>query len=122
MELFQNFSRGWIIWAQVLKWVCEDTGCGVYTNTNMPPRFVAQSSYEKASQMHVSPVPDVVTCVFILSRRACPDDVVLWAAAAHVAAQNGATFWSNVASIQLTQCMCPLFRVLERGGMETEQV
>ena len=53
--------------------------------------FIAQSSYEKAAKMRITPTPDVVTCVFMLFCRICPDNVVLWApAAAHTAAEDGA--------------------------------
>src|SRR6266566_4061364 len=63
-------------------------------------RFIAQSSYEKAARMRVSPTPDVVTRVFMLFRGVRPDDLALWApAAARAAAEDGATFWSNVVGV-----------------------
>jgi hypothetical protein len=85
-------------------------------------RFITQSSYEKAAQMRVSPTPDVVTRVFMLFRGVHSDDVVLWApAASRAAADDGATFWSNVVGVDALRASDPtLFRVLEWGGMEIE--
>jgi hypothetical protein len=85
-------------------------------------RFIAQSSYEKAAQMRVSPMPDIVTRVFMLFRAVRPDDVALWApAAARAAGEDGATFWSNVVGVDAVRASDrTLFRVLEWGGMELE--
>jgi hypothetical protein len=85
-------------------------------------RFIAQSSYEKAARMRVSPTPDVVTRVFMLFRGVRSDDVVLWAAAAaRAAAEDGTTFWSNVVGVDAVRASDrSLFRVLEWGGMEVE--
>jgi hypothetical protein len=85
-------------------------------------RFIAQSSYEKAARMRVSPTPDVVTRVFMLFRGVRSDDVVLWApAAVRAAAEDGATFWSNVVGVDAVRASDrTLFRVLEWGGMEVE--
>ncbi|KAF8488208.1 ubiquitin family protein [Russula emetica] len=85
-------------------------------------RFIAQSSYEKAAQMRVLPTPDVVTRVFMLFRGVHSDDVGLWApAATRAAAEDGATFWSNVVGVDAVRASDrTLFRVLEWGGMEVE--
>ena len=85
-------------------------------------RFVAQSSYEKAAQMRVSPTPDVVTRVFMLFRGVRTDDVPLWEpAAARANAEDGATFWSDVVGVDAVRASDrSLFRVLEWGGMEVE--
>ena len=85
-------------------------------------RFVAQSSYEKAARMRVSPTPDVVTRVFMLFRGVRQDDVLLWSpAAARAVAEDGATFWSNVVGVDAVRASDrTLFRVLEWGGMEIE--
>ncbi|KAF8495735.1 hypothetical protein F5888DRAFT_1794849 [Russula emetica] len=66
--------------------------------------FIAQSSYEKAAQMCISPTPDVVTRVFMLFRRR---DVL--------------GIWLNVVGVDAV-CASDrmLFRVLEWGGMELE--
>ena len=85
-------------------------------------RFIAQSSYEKAARMRISPTPDVVNRVFMLFRGVRPDDVGLWApAAARAAADDGATFWSNIVGVDAVRASDRnLFRVLEWGGMEVE--
>jgi hypothetical protein len=83
-------------------------------------RFITQSSYEKAARIYVSPTPDVVTRVFMLFRGVRSDDVGFWApAAARMAAEDGATFWSNVVGVDAVRASDrTLFRVLEWGGME----
>jgi hypothetical protein len=85
-------------------------------------RFIAQSSYEKAARMRVSPTPDVVTRVFMLFRGVRLDDVALWApASARAAAEDSATFWSNVVGVDPVGASdLTLFRVLEWGGLEVE--
>jgi hypothetical protein len=85
-------------------------------------RFITQSSYEKAARMRISPMPDVVTRVFMLFRGVRADDVGLWAAAsARAAAEDGATFWSDVVGVDPVRASDrTLFRVLEWGGMEAE--
>jgi hypothetical protein len=68
--------------------------------------YIAQSSYEKAARMCISPTPDVV---------------ILWVlVAARVAAEDGATFWSNVVGIDVRVSDRTLFRVLEMGWNEYE--
>jgi len=84
--------------------------------------FIVQSSYEKAAQMCFSPTPDVVTRVFMLFRGVHSNNVGLWVpAATRMAAEDGATFWLNVISVDAV-CASDrmLFRVLEWGGMEVE--
>jgi ubiquitin C len=85
-------------------------------------RFVAQSSYEKAAQMRISPTPDVVTRVFMLFRGVSPDDLGFWApAAARATAEDGATFWTEIVGVDAMRASDrTLFRVLEWGGMEVE--
>ena len=72
--------------------------------------------------MRISPTPGVVTRVFMLFRGVRPEDVAFWApAAARAAADDGATFWSNVVGIDAVRTSDrTLFRVLEWGGMEVE--
>ena len=85
-------------------------------------RFLAQSSYEQAAQMRVSPAPDVVTRVFMLFRGVAADDLGLWEqAAARATAEDGATFWPWVVGVDLVRASDRgLFRVLEWGGMEVK--
>jgi len=70
--------------------------------------------------MRVSPVPDVVTRVFMLFRGVAKDDLGLWSqAVARATAEDGATFWTQVVGIDAGRASdCGLFRVLEWGGME----
>jgi len=72
--------------------------------------------------MHISPVPDVVTRVFMLFCGVSPGDLGIWApAAARVAAEDGATFWAQVVGIDPVRASDRgLFRVLEWGGMEVK--
>ena len=72
--------------------------------------------------MCVSPAPDVITRVFMLFRGVAPGDLGFWEqAAARVAAEDGATFWTNVVGIDSARASDPrLFRVLEWGGMEVK--
>ncbi|KAI0262264.1 hypothetical protein BGY98DRAFT_1050617 [Russula aff. rugulosa BPL654] len=50
--------------------------------------------------MRISPPPDIITRVFMLFCGVRPDDVGLWVpAAARAAADDGATFWSNVVGV-----------------------
>ncbi|KAI0298108.1 hypothetical protein B0F90DRAFT_1810951 [Multifurca ochricompacta] len=66
-------------------------------------RFIAQESYEKAARMRISPVPDVVTRVFMLARA------------------DNATFWAGVVGVNVARASDRgLFRVLEWGGMEVK--
>ena len=84
--------------------------------------FLAQASYEKAAQMQISPVPDVVTRVFMLFCGVSPGDLGHWApAAARVAAEDGTTFWAQVVGVNSVRASdLGLFRVLEWGGMEVK--
>jgi len=70
--------------------------------------------------MRVSPVPDVVTRVFMLFRGVAKDDLGLWCqAAARATAEDGATFWAQVVGVDTVRAWDGgLFRVLEWGGME----
>jgi hypothetical protein len=72
--------------------------------------------------MHISPVPDVVTRIFMLFCGVCSDDVGLWAqAAARATEEDGATFWTKVVGVDVARVSDrTLFRVLEWGGMEVE--
>jgi len=83
-------------------------------------RFLPQASYEKAAQMRISPMPDVVTRVFMLFQGVAEDDLGVWSqAAARATAGDGATFWAQIVGVDAVRaCDGGLFRVLEWGGME----
>jgi len=70
--------------------------------------------------MRVSPVPDVVTRVFMLFRGVAKGDLGVWSqAVARATAEDGATFWTQVVGVDVVRaCDGGLFRVLEWGGME----
>ena len=72
--------------------------------------------------MQISPVPDVVTRVFMLFCGVSPGDLGHWtAAAARAAAEDGATFWAQVVGVNSVRASdLGLFRVLEWGGMEVK--
>jgi hypothetical protein len=121
VELFQNSSWGLVILGTDGRtrryWLPS-----LLKHEYVALRFIAQSSYEKAARMRVSPTPDVVTRIFMLFRGVRPDDVELWApAAARAAAEDSATFWSNVVGVDAVRASdLTLFRVLEWGGLEVE--
>jgi hypothetical protein len=85
-------------------------------------RFLSQASYEQAARMRISPVPDVVTRVFMLFRGVAPSDMGLWEQAATRATaveDGGAALWARVVGVDSVRASDPaLFRVLEWGGME----
>jgi len=87
-------------------------------------RFLSQASYEQAARMRISPVPDVVTRVFMLFRGVAPSDLGLWeqaATRATAAEDRGATFWARVVGVDSVRASDrALFRVLEWGGMEVK--
>jgi hypothetical protein len=74
--------------------------------------------------MRISPVPDVVTRVFMLFHSVAPSDLGLWkqAAARATAAEDGsATFRARVVGVDSVRASdCALFRVSEWGGMEVK--
>ena len=72
--------------------------------------------------MRISPMPDVVTRIFMLFRGVRPDDVGHWEpAATRATAEDGASFWSDVVGVDTVRASDrTLFRVLEWGGMEVE--
>jgi len=51
------------------------------------------ASYEQAAKMHVSPVPDLITRIFMLFLGIAPGDLGLWEqAVARVITEDGTTF------------------------------
>jgi len=81
-------------------------------------RFLPQSVYEQAAPLKISPVPDVITRVFMLFTGVDEELLPQWPQAQERACHS-ADFWKDVAGVD---CMCSLdeslFRVLEWGGME----
>ncbi|EJD48454.1 hypothetical protein AURDEDRAFT_85731 [Auricularia subglabra TFB-10046 SS5] len=76
-------------------------------------RFLPQEEYEPAAPLKVTPVPDIVTRVFMLFRGVDPDPPLLeWST--HLP-----TDWASIIGVDTARALEPsLFRVLEWGGME----
>lgn len=79
-------------------------------------RFLPQADYEAAAQLRVTPVPDVVTRVFMLFRGISEEDLPLWRALA-----TPEIAWPLVVGVDAARARDEsLFRVLEWGGMEVK--
>ncbi|KAF5371803.1 hypothetical protein D9758_003454 [Tetrapyrgos nigripes] len=84
-------------------------------------RFLNQSAYERAAPLDVSPKPDVVTRIFMLSRGILEEDIENWAEAMDRATED-VTRWQDIVGVDESKMLDPkLFRVLEWGGMEIKQ-
>jgi hypothetical protein len=72
--------------------------------------------------MRVSPVPDIITRVFMLFRGVRLDNVGVWASVvARATVEDGAAFWMKVVCVDAVRASDhTLFRVLEWGGIEVE--
>lgn len=81
--------------------------------------FIPQDAYEQAAQLRITPVPDVVTRVFMLFRGVAVGELGLWAKARARAAVADGAFWADVVGVNAARAAdSRLFRVLEWGGME----
>ncbi|KAI5831446.1 hypothetical protein K523DRAFT_269933 [Schizophyllum commune Tattone D] len=81
-------------------------------------RFVEQAAYERAAPLDITPVPDVVTRVFMLFRGVADAELNAWPAA-QLRAKEPALRWQDVVGVQLATTLdTSLFRVIEWGGME----
>lgn len=87
-------------------------------HTHIALRFVPQAAYECAAPLNISPVPDVITRVFMLFKGVSLENLELWPEAqARVA--NNVEMWREVVGVDVEKASNPgLFRVLEWGGME----
>ncbi|KAF8264817.1 hypothetical protein EI94DRAFT_1737581 [Lactarius quietus] len=85
-------------------------------------RFITQDAYERAASLSITPVPDIVTRVFMLFRGVPASDLELWeAASARAAAADGMTLWKDIVGVDAARAAdSGLFRVLEWGGMEVQ--
>lgn len=69
--------------------------------------------------MDITPVPDVVTRVFMLFRGIEEEDLEKWAQAKMRADYSDVSFWTNIIGIDVEKASNEsLYRVLEWGGME----
>ncbi|KAI0088381.1 hypothetical protein BDY19DRAFT_994282 [Irpex rosettiformis] len=81
-------------------------------------KFLSHKSYESAAPMTVSPIPDVVTRVFMLFRGIEENNLVDWEDA-HARATADVSFWTEVVGVSVDKASdVGLYRVLEWGGME----
>ncbi|KZV82373.1 hypothetical protein EXIGLDRAFT_627164 [Exidia glandulosa HHB12029] len=79
-------------------------------------RFLPQAAYEGAAPMDVTPVPDVMTRVFMLFRGIPKEDVDIWTSSS---IERDPAIWRDVVGVDTARATDEgLFRVLEWGGME----
>ncbi|KAF8594412.1 ubiquitin-domain-containing protein [Ceratobasidium sp. AG-I] len=87
---------------------------------NIALRFLPQSEYEAAAPLNVSPVPDVVTRVFMLFQGVDEDQLEHWSTA-RGRANESTNMWRSVVGVNVERALdAGLFRVLEWGGMEVK--
>ncbi|KAJ7866237.1 hypothetical protein B0H14DRAFT_3107391 [Mycena olivaceomarginata] len=80
-------------------------------------RFVPQAAYKAAAILDFKPVPDVVTCVFMLFKGIADDALGDWREAKST--ENDVERWRKVVGVDVDRVLdTALFRVLEWGGME----
>ncbi|KAI0826000.1 hypothetical protein BC629DRAFT_41264 [Irpex lacteus] len=81
-------------------------------------QFLPQKSYEAAAPMTISPVPDVVTRVFMLFRGVEEKDLGAWEAGSSCAVCEP-SFWQETVGVDIAKASdVNQYRVLEWGGME----
>lgn len=84
-------------------------------------RFLPQPVYEQAAPLKISPVPDVITRIFMLFIGVDKELLSQWPQAQERACHS-VDFWKDVAGVDCTRSLDEsLFRVLEWGGMEVLQ-
>jgi len=82
-------------------------------------RFLPQEAYEAAALMEVTPLPDVVTRIFMVARGIDNEEVQReeWAEASLRASQP-VEIWQGIVGMCLESALdSTVFRVLEWGGM-----
>ncbi|KIO32144.1 hypothetical protein M407DRAFT_67179 [Tulasnella calospora MUT 4182] len=83
-------------------------------------RFVPQVEYEAAAPLEVSPLPDVVTRIFMVFQGISADRLEGWQKA-RGRGPEPIDFWKGIVGTDETRQRDPsLFRVLEWGGMEIQ--
>jgi len=83
-------------------------------------RFLPQRAYEQAAKLDVTPVPDVVTRVFMLFRGIREGEIDEWRAAGNDENLKPEE-WKDVVGVDVERASNKsLFRVLEWGGMEVK--
>ncbi|KAF8603245.1 hypothetical protein BDV93DRAFT_442837 [Ceratobasidium sp. AG-I] len=83
-------------------------------------RFVPQNEYETAAPINISPVPDVITRVFMIFQGVNEADLERWMPA-QARATHDPKIWREVVGVNVEKSAdSSLFRVLEWGGMEVK--
>ncbi|EJF58375.1 ubiquitin-domain-containing protein [Dichomitus squalens LYAD-421 SS1] len=78
-------------------------------------RFLPQDAYERAAELEVTPLPDVITRVFMLFGGVEAEEVELWSEAME---QVGKVDWVDIVGVKSGAWDERVFRVLEWGAME----
>ncbi|TBU28000.1 ubiquitin-domain-containing protein [Dichomitus squalens] len=78
-------------------------------------RFLPQDAYERAAELEVTPLPDVITRVFMLFRGVEAEEVGLWS---EVMERVGKVDWVDIVGVESGAWDERVFRVLEWGAME----
>ncbi|CAE6411005.1 unnamed protein product [Rhizoctonia solani] len=85
-------------------------------------RFLPQDEYEKAAPLNITPIPEVVTRVFMLFRGVEESQIELWNDAMDMERMD-ASVWKNIVGIDEAKVHDKsLFRVLEWGGVGVKWV
>ncbi|CAE7142225.1 unnamed protein product [Rhizoctonia solani] len=89
-------------------------------HTHIALRFLPQDEYEKAAPLNISPMPEVMTRVFMLFRGVEESQIELWNDAMDMARMD-VSVWKDIVGVDTTKVHdTSLFRVLEWGGMEVK--
>ncbi|KAG8907742.1 hypothetical protein FRC01_007587, partial [Tulasnella sp. 417] len=81
-------------------------------------RFIPQIDYEASAPLEISPLPDIVTRVYMLFQGIAEGELGGWQEAQRRSSE-GVDIWKAVVGVDETrQHDESLFRVLEWGGME----
>ncbi|KAI0763667.1 hypothetical protein BC629DRAFT_1542928 [Irpex lacteus] len=81
-------------------------------------QFLPQKVYEVAAPMNVTPVPEVITRVFMLFQGVEDKDLTQWSQA-RLRTEEDVSRWARIVGVDVEKAMdTKLYRVLEWGGME----
>ncbi len=91
-------------------------------HTYVALRFLPQVSYEQAAKLNISPIPDVVTRVFMVFQGIKECDLGSWTVA-RARGEEDISFWIKAVGIDVERTLDKrLFRVIEWGGMEVFRI
>ena len=81
-------------------------------------RFLPQASYEQAAPLEVSPIPDIVTRIFMIFKGVEESELEVWPAA-RKRVNVDVSAWIDIVGVDVRRTVDKgLFRVIEWGGME----